>query len=572
MGIRYITSNYFIRKDGVVIVSDILSHPTLRDILSSTYGIILYQEQVIEIAKTVAGFTLEEADEVREILGKKKEDKMKRLRQRFVSRSVENNFPKDKAEELFAVLEKYSAYSFNKCLPNSFPLWVLDHKESVPRLTNLLELRTIWKSNKEIGLVSPSDEYMEIEEISLVGLKPVLEITLNDGNSFSATPEHQFLAEVGKKEEKLCLSEIIQRDLAFVSKGSEETVRRIYKIQQLYPENVWNITLREEPHCFKGISNIIVYNSHSMAYATNAYWTAYLKTYYPAYFIAETINSKIDGDSAKKELVIQKMLKEARRLNIKIIAPDINKSDYRCKVFNGELVLGLGCVKGLGNQYVEKIVSDRHINGKFHHLGDFCARTWGSRVQAAKVELLIKAGALKNILSSVLEALEGLPFIEKTYKKYIKKDPIFLHELLIKDPLFKKTHNDFSPDEILEMQKEIYGFYVAGHPLENAKIPEGYFRNWAEIEESQNELGEKIGIALIFSKIKIHLTKATQSEMAFIKAEDDQFSPVELTVFPKTWQAIKREYGKNPIDKPFLVLGKIEPNRKMIVDKVIPLF
>jgi len=89
-------------------------HPLLEEILSETYGIIVYQEQVIQIANKIAGMTLAEADILRRAMGKKDLDEMKRQKTQFVKGAVENKIPKKIAEEIFVVIDKFANYGFNK--------------------------------------------------------------------------------------------------------------------------------------------------------------------------------------------------------------------------------------------------------------------------------------------------------------------------------------------------------------------------------------------------------------------------------------------------------------------------
>ena len=89
-------------------------HPLLEEVLRETYGIIIYQEQVIKIAQVLAGYSLGEADLLRRAMGKKNKEEMDRQKERFVSGAKENNITAKKAEEIFALVEKFAGYGFNK--------------------------------------------------------------------------------------------------------------------------------------------------------------------------------------------------------------------------------------------------------------------------------------------------------------------------------------------------------------------------------------------------------------------------------------------------------------------------
>jgi DNA polymerase-3 subunit alpha len=100
------------RKHGQEKVEHI--HPSLAPILRETYGIIVYQEQIIRIATDIAGYSASEADLMRRAVGKKKEEELKEQRDNFVEGAVERGMPKDKADEIYAAIEFFANYGFNK--------------------------------------------------------------------------------------------------------------------------------------------------------------------------------------------------------------------------------------------------------------------------------------------------------------------------------------------------------------------------------------------------------------------------------------------------------------------------
>ena len=89
-------------------------HPTLKEILKSTYGIIIYQEQVMQIAQILAGFTAGEADILRRAMGKKKKAELDRQKERFINGAIKNGIAKDVANFVFTKIEPFAQYGFNK--------------------------------------------------------------------------------------------------------------------------------------------------------------------------------------------------------------------------------------------------------------------------------------------------------------------------------------------------------------------------------------------------------------------------------------------------------------------------
>ncbi|MBN2190187.1 MAG: DNA polymerase III subunit alpha [Candidatus Aureabacteria bacterium] len=111
-GAMNMLDDYVQRKHGKVPIK--YDHPLLEPILMDTYGIMLYQEQVMQAANAVAGYTLAEADILRRIMGKKKVDEMENQKEKFVSGAVKNNIKKRLAEKIFDNIEKFAGYGFNK--------------------------------------------------------------------------------------------------------------------------------------------------------------------------------------------------------------------------------------------------------------------------------------------------------------------------------------------------------------------------------------------------------------------------------------------------------------------------
>ena len=104
--------DYINRKHGKEPVT--FPHPSLEPVLESTYGVVLYQEQVMQIAQVLAGFSLGQADLLRRAMGKKKASEMAKVREQFLVGTAENDVSADLANEIFDLMEKFAGYAFNK--------------------------------------------------------------------------------------------------------------------------------------------------------------------------------------------------------------------------------------------------------------------------------------------------------------------------------------------------------------------------------------------------------------------------------------------------------------------------
>ncbi|MEE6246623.1 MAG: DNA polymerase III subunit alpha [Pseudomonadota bacterium] len=104
--------DYIDRKHGKAAVT--YPHPSLQPVLDSTYGVVLYQEQVMQIAQVLAGFSLGQADLLRRAMGKKKAEEMAKVREQFLLGTGEHGVEEKLANEIFDLMEKFAGYAFNK--------------------------------------------------------------------------------------------------------------------------------------------------------------------------------------------------------------------------------------------------------------------------------------------------------------------------------------------------------------------------------------------------------------------------------------------------------------------------
>ena len=145
--------------------------------------------------------------------------------------------------------------------------------------------------------------------------------------------------------------------------------------------------------------------SHSAAYALITYQTAWLKAHYPAEFMAAVLSSDMDNTD---KIVI--FIEDCKNLGLKILPPDINRSQYKFVVdAAGEIIYGLGAIKGVGENAVDIIVDCRDGDGAFTDLFDFCQRIDTHKVNRRALESLIYAGACDSFgadRASLLASLE----------------------------------------------------------------------------------------------------------------------------------------------------------------------
>ena len=395
----------------------VYTHPALKPILEVTYGCMVYQEQVMQIVRDLAGYSLGRADLVRRAMGKKKLDVMAKEREIFINGQldengnivvpgcVRNGIDAESANKIFDEMAEFAKYAFNK--------------------------------------------------------------------------------------------------------------------------------------------------SHAAAYAVVSYRTAYLKAYYPAEFMAATLNSFL-GNLDK----IPDYIEECKRLNIQILKPDINKSYTKFTVDNEKIRFGLGSIKNVGTAAVDEIVEERTKNGEFKEFADFCERIKDLSVNKKCVESLTKAGAFDNFEQTRSTLIASYETIIDTISNSDKKSFDGQVSMFDLTPVENKKIDEikynytilpeYTEKEMLFMEKEMLGIYISGHPLEKIKSQielQTTINTYqmkkinSDIEEtgmSEFEDNQFVKYAGIVTSVKKKYTK-TNKLMAFITVED-MYGPTEVIVFENCYQ------------------------------------
>ena len=392
----------------------VYTHPSLKPILEVTYGCMVYQEQVMQIVRELAGYSLGRADLVRRAMGKKKLDVMAKEREYFIHGQVDEN-----------------------------------------------------------------------GEVIIPG----------------------------------CVRNGID----------EESANKIFDEMAEFAKYAFN-------------------KSHAAAYAVVSYRTAYLKAYYPAEFMAATMNSYL-GNLDKIPMYID----ECKRLHIEILKPEINKSFTKFTVEDGKIRFGLGSIKNVGFSVLDAIVKNREENGPFKDLGDFCERMQNDSVNKKCIESLIKSGAMDEFnqtRATLLASFEDIVDTINSSNKKGYKDQISMFDLAMgtseEENLDEIKYNytildEYSEKELLSMEKEMLGLYITGHPLESLRheIEKQTTINTLKMQIAEQEEqetgkvtyrdGQNVKFAGIISSIKKKYTKNNKI-MAFVTIED-LYGSCEIIVF-----------------------------------------
>ncbi|MDH0175799.1 DNA polymerase III subunit alpha [Aeromonas dhakensis] len=317
--------NFIDRKHGNEAISypdEKWQHESLQPILEPTYGIILYQEQVMQIAQTLAGYTLGGADMLRRAMGKKKPEEMAKQRAGFEEGAIKNGVDGELAMKIFDLVEKFAGYGFNK--------------------------------------------------------------------------------------------------------------------------------------------------SHSAAYALVSYQTLWLKTHFPAEFMAAVMTADMDNTDK-----IVTLVDECQRMGLTVIPPDVNTGRYRFSVNeDGHIVYGIGAVKGVGEGPIDAILEARDRDGPFRDLFDFCNRVDIKKLNKRVMEKLILSGAMDRLgphRAALMATLEEAMRAAEQHAKAQAVGQVDMFGVLTEeiDDVKKAFANvPHWPDKVwLEGERETLGLYLTGHPI-----------------------------------------------------------------------------------------------------------
>ncbi|QLB20479.1 DNA polymerase III subunit alpha [Vespertiliibacter pulmonis] len=297
-------------------------HESLQPILEPTYGIIVYQEQVMQIAQVLAGYTLGGADLLRRAMGKKKPEEMAAQRSIFKTGAEKKGIKGELAEKIFDLVEKFAGYGFNK--------------------------------------------------------------------------------------------------------------------------------------------------SHSAAYALVSYQTLWLKTHYPAEFMAAVMTSELDNTDK-----IVGFYDECINMGLTVVPPDINSGQHRFSVNEkGEIVYGLGAIKGVGEGPIDAILDARNQGGIFKDLFDLTARVDLKKVNRRTFESLIMAGAFDKLGPHRAALMKNLEDALKASDQHSKMEALGQSDMFgVLTETAEEVQNAYAntpkwtEQAVLEGEKSTLGIYLSGHPI-----------------------------------------------------------------------------------------------------------
>jgi len=374
---------------------------SLQPVLEPTYGIILYQEQVMQIAQVMAGYTLGGADMLRRAMGKKKPEEMAKQRHLFIEGSKAQGIDEKLAGNIFDLVEKFAGYGFNK--------------------------------------------------------------------------------------------------------------------------------------------------SHSAAYALVSYQTAWLKTYYPAPFMAAVMSS--DMQNTDKVVIF---IEECRQMKLEVLLPDVNLSEFKFTVSpSNQVVYGLGAVKGVGEGPVEGIVEARK-EGPFIDLFDFCKRVGTKRLNKRVLESLVKSGALDKLGPNRAVLWASIGAALQSADQDARNQDAGMFDLFGGEPEpehanpYQQYRNarEWSDKERLGGEKDTLGLYVTGHPIDEYEKELRNFvsRKLVELQPARGRSQKMAGLI-----VDMRLKKTKRGETLCFVTLDDRSARIDVTLFGEAYENARRMITKDQV-------------------------
>ena len=354
---------------------------SLEKILKETYGVIIYQEQVMQTAQILSNYSLGEADILRRAMGKKIKSEMDAQKERFISGAIKNGINEKKADYIFEQVAVFAGYGFNK--------------------------------------------------------------------------------------------------------------------------------------------------SHAAAYALIAYQTAYLKTHFPEFFI--TASMSLEKDNTDKLSVF---VNDAKKMGIKILPPDINKSKMDFDVEENDIRYGLGAIKNTSQKDMIQINDEVHQNGNFKDLYDFAQRLDASVLSKKNLEFLAYSGAFDSIENNRNKVYQSINILSSISNAAMEKNSNN-QDYLFDDEFENFSHiplpevDNWTNSESLEKEFTAIGFYLSGHPLNEYEqiIKDKKIKYYSDINSSET----KYKIAGTISYVKERKSQRGRN-FAFVGLTDEN-NQFEITLF-----------------------------------------
>ncbi|MGN1089585.1 MAG: DNA polymerase III subunit alpha, partial [Huintestinicola sp.] len=334
-------------------------------------------------------------------------------------------------------------------------------------------------------------------------------------------------------------ADIVRRNMAKKKHGEMEKERSVFvegAVKNGVPEDVANAVFDE----MAGFASYAFNKSHAAAYSVVAFRTAYLKCHYFKEYMAALMTAFTDFTGKLMEYISC-----CEHRGVKILRPDINESGVGFTAVDEGIRFSLTAAKNIGRNAVEEIVSEREKNGSFKNLGDLIKRMSGKDFSRRTGESLIKSGALDCFPLNRRQMLENYDRIAAVCADItggaIEGQLDFFGmsgESITADIESSVPYSEeYDYERLLDMEKEILGIYISGHPLQRERTVAKAMR-LPDIAQMQH-MKEGTAVSAVFevASVKTHYAR-NGAQMAFAVFED-MSGETEAVIFPSVYTAAK---------------------------------
>ena len=371
---------YIRRRQGREPVS--YPHPKLEPILEDTLGVILFQEQILQIAMDLGGYTPAQADGFRRAMDRNRSSAaMEALRDDFLRACAETSGVDDKlGNEIFHAISGFAQFGFCRCLAGSTRIEdpITGRTATLSELADISEFYN-WRGStlararyaRGVGVTSVMacgvDRKLRPAGIAAIyrnGVQPTYGVTSHSGRAIVATGNHPFLTPQGYRQ----IDDLGPGcEVAMQWTGEDIFWDRIAAIEDAGEQETFDLTV--DPHHNFVAEGFVVHNSHAAAFARTTYETIWLRSRFPAAYYCALMNNQPMGFYAPSVLV-----EDAKRHGIRVKPVDINLSRERCLPAGKDAMrLGFNYVRSIGQGQLERLRRERQ-KGEFRDLQDFCDR------------------------------------------------------------------------------------------------------------------------------------------------------------------------------------------------------
>jgi DNA polymerase III subunit alpha len=363
---------------------------------------------------------------------------------------------------------------------------------------------------------------------------------------------------MGKKK----LEEMNKQRAAFIE-GCE-------KVNQIPPKKAGEIFDLLEKFAGYGFNK-----SHSAAYGLISYQTAYLKANYPVQFMAALLSNELDNTDK-----IALFVDEAKQMGVKILPPSVNHSELTFSVGPQEIRYGLAAIKNVGEGAARAIVAARQAGGAFESLDDFCQRVEFKSINRKTIESLVRAGAFDEVGKNRAQIFSQIERALSQAASLARDKESGQGMLLMEGPPTAQGQKKLAVKELdlddwptrqrLDGEKELLGFYVTGHPVDEYEKDLRAFRNLELGEAGEEAHDTPVRIAGVICSKEVRLTK-DQRPYARVMVED-RTGRIEVTLFNELYQKVGNQLE---VGAPMVIAGFIdrsmEDQAKMLAQVITPL-